>query len=69
MATEKSWILLLQLKQLFYGHYTGQPQPLLPSTPAEDFTKAKSYSPHALADGNNSIWIRVKPREFFSVVL
>jgi len=41
MATEKSWILLPQLKQLFHGHYTGQPQPLSPSTPSRKFHWSK----------------------------
>jgi len=35
----------------------------------EDFGGAKFYCPHALADGNEHIWIRQKTLEFSSTVL
>jgi len=48
----------------FYGHYAGIPA--LASTSSselEDFFGAKFYCPHALAEGNQRIWIREKMME------
>jgi len=55
---------------LFYGHYASQP--MLAGTSSyelEDFVGAKFYSPHALAGGNQRIWILEKALEFSSAVL
>jgi len=54
----------------FYSHHTGQPALAgTSSQELEDFVGAKFYWPHALADGNQCIWIREKTLEFSSTAL
>jgi len=59
----------VQQQPPFYGYCTGQPA--LAGTSSyelEDFVGAKFYCPHALADGNQRIWIWEKMLVLFSAV-
>jgi len=56
-------------QQLLYGHYIGQPALVgTSSKELENFVGAKFICLHALANGNQHIWIRDETPKFSSAL-